>query len=152
MLKSVTFLVLVALAAPVWAQRPGGREGFGRGGMMRSPAFQALDADHDGTISAAEVAAAASALKKLDRNSDGKLTEDEVRPEMGGRGRRGGRGGDGRGADAPGETAAPSADDLVATLMAFDKDSDARLSRDEVPERMQGLFDRADADKDGMLN
>jgi Ca2+-binding EF-hand superfamily protein len=115
--------------------------------MMRSPAFQALDTDRDGVISAAELANAAASLKALDKNGDGKLTEDEVRPQMGGRGRggRGGRGGE------PGETTAPSAEEMVQTLMAFDKNGDGKLTRDEVPERMQGLFDRADADKDGAL-
>src|SRR5437016_4292580 len=93
-------------------------------------------------ISAAELANASRALKSLDKNGDGKLTEDEVRPEMG---RRGGRG------DEPGETPAPTADDMVKTLMAFDKNGDGQLTRDELPERMQGLFDRADADKNGIL-
>ena len=40
---------------------------------------------------------------------------------------------------------------MVKTLMAFDKNGDGKLTRDEVPERMQGLFDRADIDKDGVL-
>jgi Ca2+-binding EF-hand superfamily protein len=109
---------------------------------MRSPAFLALDTDHDGVISAAELANAAISLKVLDQNRDGKLTEPEVRPQMQGRGGRGGE---------PGETAAPTADDIVKTLMAFDKNGDGQLSRDELPERMQGLFDRADTDKNGIL-
>ncbi len=37
-------------------------------------------------------------------------------------------------------------------LMSFDRNSDGKLTRAEVPERMQGLFDRADADKDGALS
>lgn len=41
--------------------------------------------------------------------------------------------------------------DLVKTLMAFDKDGDGKLSKSEVPERMQGMFDRADTNRDGML-
>ncbi len=140
MLKLVLSLLLVAAAAPVWCQPPGG---FGRGGMQ-SPAFQALDADKDGVISAAEMSKAAAALKSLDKNGDGKLTEDEVRPQMGGRG-GGGRDGE------RGETAAPTADDMVKALMAFDKNGDGQLTRDELPERMQGLFDRADSDKNGIL-
>ena len=35
--------------------------------------------------------------------------------------------------------------------MAFDANGDGKLARTEVPERMQGLFDRADANKDGVL-
>jgi Ca2+-binding EF-hand superfamily protein len=36
-------------------------------------------------------------------------------------------------------------------LMAFDHDGNAKLERAEVPERFQGLFDRADANKDSVL-
>lgn len=42
-------------------------------------------------------------------------------------------------------------DDLVKTLMLFDRDGDGTLDRNEVPERMQGLFDRADSNHDGVL-
>jgi len=139
MSKFAMFSVVLISTAPVWCQPPGG---FGRGGPMRSPAFLALDADHDGVISTAEIAAAPAALKSLDKNGDGKLTEDEVRPQMGGRGGRG---------DEPGETPGPTSDEMVKTLMAFDKNGDGQLTRDELPERMHGLFDRADADKNGVL-
>ncbi len=33
----------------------------------------------------------------------------------------------------------------------FDKDNDGKLTKAEMPERLQGLFDRADADKDNTL-
>ncbi len=36
--------------------------------------------------------------------------------------------------------------------MGFDKDGDKKLSREELPERMQGLLDRLDANKDGFLD
>lgn len=135
--------LLFALAVPAFCQP-------GRPGMMRAtPAFLALDADHDGTISAAELANAPTALKALDRNGDGKLTEDEVRPQFNGRGGRGGEGRERR--DEPGETAAPSPDEMVKTLMAFDRNGDGQLTRDELPDRMAGLFDRADADHNGIL-
>jgi outer membrane protein assembly factor BamB len=70
---------------------PGGRGGRGGrggpGGMMRfMPVHAALDADESGAIDAAEIKDAAAALLKLDRNTDGKLTEDEVRPQFGGGG------------------------------------------------------------------
>ena len=42
-------------------------------------------------------------------------------------------------------------DDLVKTMMSFDRNGDGKLDRSEVPERMQGLFDRADTNKDGFL-
>ena len=40
----------------------------------------ALDANHDGVIDADEIANASAALRKLDKNGDGKLTMDELRP------------------------------------------------------------------------
>ncbi len=45
-----------------------------------SPLFQALDANHDGVIDADEIANAPAALKTLDKNGDGALTQDELRP------------------------------------------------------------------------
>jgi len=47
----------------------------------------ALDADHNGEISAEEIANAATTLKTLDKNLDGFITEDEARPAPAGRGR-----------------------------------------------------------------
>jgi hypothetical protein len=68
------------------------------GGMMRMfPVMAALDADGNGEISAEEIKGAVAALKKLDKNKDGKLTEDELRPSFGGPGGPGGRGGFGGG-------------------------------------------------------
>ena len=139
-MKTLLF-TLIVLSVPIWAQPRGGM-------MLRSPAFQALDADRDGVVSAAELADAPAALKALDKNGDGKLTEDEVRPRFGEG--RGGRGGRGRG-DEPGETATPDADEMVRTLLAFDKNGDGTLTKEELPERMQGIFDRADSNHDGLL-
>jgi len=48
--------------------------------MSYHPVLAALDADHDGEISAGEIGRAAAALKKLDRNQDGYLTADELVP------------------------------------------------------------------------
>lgn len=52
---------------------------------------------------------------------------------------------------APFALAQPPADDMVKTLMAFDKNGDGKLSKSELPERMQGLFARGDKDGDGLL-
>ncbi len=56
---------------------PGGQGGPGSGQPPKLPLLTALDADGDGEISAAEISNAAAALKKLDKNGDGKLTRDE---------------------------------------------------------------------------
>jgi Ca2+-binding EF-hand superfamily protein len=79
-------------------------EGRGRGGDGRGPggpgqfdlAFNALDTDHNGEISADEINNAPASLKTLDKNGDGQITEDEVTPDFGGRGFGGGPGGPGR--------------------------------------------------------
>src|SRR5689334_19461749 len=105
----------------------------------------AIDTNHDGTISAAEIQGASSALLTLDTNKDGQLTADELAPEFGPGGRRGRGEGD---ANGPGRAeGAPrmSASDLIDMLMSFDRNGDGKLERSEVPERFQGLFDRADA-------
>jgi Ca2+-binding EF-hand superfamily protein len=93
--------------------------------------LQALDTDHDGSISAAEIKAAPQSLLALDRNGDGQLTADELQPRP--------------------ENAGASADDLVTQLMSFDKNSDGMLTTDELPARMQNIFQRGDADHDSKL-
>ena len=44
------------------------------------PLIAALDVDHDGTISAPEMADAPESLKTLDKNGDGELSPEELRP------------------------------------------------------------------------
>jgi len=158
-----TFSVLFTVALVAAPQEPGGRQG-GRGGFpqMASPLATAIDANHDNTLSSAEIDGAPAALKTLDRNNDGRLASEELMPPMGRGGE--GRGGEGRGREAEGrmgmpggrggeigETPATSPDELVAMLMTFDTNKDGQLERSEVPERIQGIFDRADANKDGKL-
>lgn len=58
---------------------PGGFNG--RRPLPPSPLMEALDTNHDGIIDANEIANAPAALKKLDKNGDGKLTPDELRPQ-----------------------------------------------------------------------
>lgn len=58
---------------------PGGRGGRGMG-MGGGPLMEVLDANHDGVIDATEIANASAALKALDKNGDGQLTPDELRP------------------------------------------------------------------------
>ena len=82
----------------------GGRQGGpGMGGKRPvPPVMTALDANHDGTIDADEIANASAALKTLDKNGDGKLTPDELRPAR----PAGGHGGP-EGAGGPPEGGAP---------------------------------------------
>ena len=84
---------------------PGGPGGPGGHRFPPIALIGALDANHDGVIDAEEIANASEALKKLDKNGDGKLTPDEFlgpRPigrgpgGPGGPGSPGGPGGPGR--------------------------------------------------------
>src|SRR5207247_171536 len=83
------------------------------------------------------------------------LTDDELRgPGGGGPGGPGGRGGPGGPGGQPGEGAggrAPSVEETVARYLSLDANKDGKLTKDEVPERMQGFFTRADADGDGIV-
>jgi hypothetical protein len=67
--------------------RPGrGPEQGPPGGEFRPPLHPlmiALDADKDGELSAEEIANASAALKKLDKNADGILNREELRPQGG---------------------------------------------------------------------
>ena len=75
--------------------RPGQGGPGGQRPMM--PIIEALDLNKDGVIDADEIAKASASLKKLDKNGDGKLTQDEFRGQRpGGPGGQGGPGGEGR--------------------------------------------------------
>ena len=143
--------------------------GGGRPSMMAFlPVLVALDANKDGEISSKELDNAAAALRTLDKNGDGKLTEDEVRPSrppgggrpggFGGRGgeMRGGPGGQqGRGFGGPGGEQGrgrPDPAQMVERIMAYDKNGDGKLGKDELSERMQGMIDRADTNGDGFAS
>jgi hypothetical protein len=62
------------------------------------------------------------------------------------------RPGGGRGASAQARKSADGSDGLISRLMAFDENKDGKLTKDEVTDqRLQRLFDRADADHDGVV-
>ena len=106
--SAVMALLGVTVTMNVLAQPPAG-EGRSDGPPPRGegrpedrprpphPVMDALDADHNGEISEEEINNATAALKSLDKNSDGKLTDDEIRPPRpeGGPGRDGERRPDG---------------------------------------------------------
>ena len=80
--------LLIAAAATLHAQpsdapadRPAPPEGGGgRHRPPPSPLFLALDTNHDGELSTAEIANAPKSLLTLDKNGDGKLDRSELRP------------------------------------------------------------------------
>ncbi len=99
-----TMIGASVLAGQVPAQQAGQP---GRGGPQ-NPLLVAFDTDHDGTLSAAEIDAAAAKLRERDANKDGKLSADELPRGQGGRGAGGGGFGGGREQGASNASADPS--------------------------------------------
>ena len=94
--------------------------------------LQALDLNHDGSLSPDEIQAAPKSLLVLDTNGDGQLSfVDELSPRR--------------------PDAGANPDQMVEQFMKFDRNGDGVLTPDELPERMQALFIRADINKDGKL-
>ncbi len=144
---------------------PGGPEGGpppgGPRGMRRAPdpLMVALDADKNGELSAAEIANATVALKALDKDADGKITKEELRPARPPRGEGPDKGqpdgpppGGPEGARRPAPPLAAaldadkneeiSADEIAnaaAALATLDKNADGAISQAEVrPARGEG--------------
>ncbi len=131
-----------------------GREGE-RGGRSRfpNPLLDALDKDKNGELSAEEIENATAALKTLDKNGDGKLDEVETRPNFEAMGRGGfGMMGPGPGPGGEGAGGAGNANEMVTRLMAMDANKDGKLSKDEIPERLQSMMSRGDKNEDGALD
>lgn len=152
-------MTLLALGSITWianAQNAGGPpDGNIAGGQHPGrfhhppplPLVLALDANHDGVISADEMANAGAALLTLDKNGDGKLTSDEYLPMVP--------------ANAPKDAPRPPLPPIVkaldangdgvidaneianapAALKSLDKNGDGELSRNEFcppPSRHHG--------------
>ncbi len=161
----------------------GGNFGGGGGEGFRPPQHPletALDANGDGVIDAKELANAVAVLKRLDKNGDGRLTDDEFRPTRpgGGFGGPGGQGGGpggfgqgGPGQKGPGQKGgfggepggggglkgeanpfAKGADDFVSRLFQNDKNNDGKITKSELPEALQSIFERADTNRDGAID
>jgi hypothetical protein len=158
--------VVQAQGPPPPGGRPPGRGGRGPGGPgggfgFQPPPFpllEALDADQDGKLSKEEVENAVAALKKLDKDADGKLSKEEIGwpPEFMGRGGPGGPGmgfgGPGFGPGGPGGFGGGPGGNIVERIMSNDKNADGKVTQEELPEAMQRIMPRADANKDGAID
>lgn len=92
---TVMALAVAGFAVPMVSGQDSPRpERGGRGERPVPPLVAALDANKDGTLDKTEITGATDALKKLDKDGDGKLTMGEI---------RGAQGRGARGADAAGE-------------------------------------------------
>ena len=148
---AVPTIVLLASFA-IRAQEPGRQGGPGGFGLPRGFAiFQALDTDHDNTLT-----------RGRDRRRRRRPQGDGQERRRQGHGRRDPACRPGAGVAKGAAAAAPVSATKrrrrrrpptrwSATLMAFDKNKDGKLTKAEVPERMQGMFERADDNQDGVL-
>ena len=89
-------------------KKPEGGKKFGEGKGMKhpvSPLIATIDANGDGVIDEKEIVGSSEALKKLDKNADGKITSDEIRPPApeGFKRNEGGKKTDNAGVNAPAE-------------------------------------------------
>jgi Ca2+-binding EF-hand superfamily protein len=126
--KTLLLPSLLLLCSLSVAQGPGAPGG----NPPPRPALLAIDTKHDGGLSVEELAAASAGLITLDADHDGQLTSLEYLPSQN-------------------DPKANKPDETVSRLMTLDRNGDGVLTRDEVPERMQGMFARIDTDHDGKL-
>jgi hypothetical protein len=124
---------------------PGGPRGGGRPPMP--PIIATLDVNTNSVLEASEIANASKALLKLDLNSDGKLSADELKPQApsGGNGQQFTPPGGGKfptlpamkalDTDGDGELSASEIAKAPAALATLDTDGDGQLSRDELMPR-----------------
>lgn len=136
------------------AKSPSPGEEKGKAGMAGPERPQALtaesilekfDADKDKELSKDEFAKFMEDMfGQADRSANGKLDAGELtglmmrlapRPAFGPSG--------------PGGPGGPSA---MGFFMSFDKNGDKKISKDEMPERMQERFDQMDTNKDGFID
>jgi len=108
------------------------------------PVLMLFDVNRDGEISADEIQAAATALGKLDRNGDGKITREEMRPPR--------PEGEDAAAGAEGPQGPPRVKHpLPPIIAALDADDDGTISASELAAAPESLK-KLDKDGDGALS
>jgi outer membrane protein assembly factor BamB len=109
--------------------------------MQSDPVLSTLDKDQSKEISTDELAAAPAALLKLDKNQDGKLSEDEVSPQ---RGDGGGQEGGQRRRRGPGMMR------MMKANSALDADQSGTIEEAEIKNATVALG-KLDENRDGKL-
>jgi outer membrane protein assembly factor BamB len=129
-----------------------GPGGSGPSAMQIDPVLSALDQDHNKEISTDEIGAAPTILKVLDKNQDGKISEDEVSPQRGDGGSEGNRPRPRRGpgimrmmkansaldADESGTIEEAEIKNAAVALKKLDENNDGKLTEEEAGMRYMG--------------
>jgi Ca2+-binding EF-hand superfamily protein len=126
----------------------------GLGQVLTDALFKHLDLDHDGKLSAQELARAEKSLAAADANDDDLITPEGLVPGL--------EFGFGRPVDRPGRDAPapllslvnpddPPDKQAAPLLSRYDRDKDGKLSRAEIGFD-EATFTALDANKDGQLN
>jgi Ca2+-binding EF-hand superfamily protein len=110
----------------------------------RQPALMVvLDTNRDGSLSSNEINEAIVALRKLDLNNDGQLDPKELRAIQ-----------------TPSRPSSeiplpppevPQYSAFTRLIMESDKNKDGKVTKSELPEQMQRIFETADTNKDGVI-
>jgi hypothetical protein len=109
-----------------------------------------LDVDRDGILSAEEIAAAPDALRRLDRDNDGAISQEELR----GRRRQGGPDGQDRGEAREGRDGREGREGRGrgGFIMRYDANTDGIVTREEYNTAVDEQFDRIDKNHDGKID
>src|SRR5947207_1262768 len=116
-----------------------GPGGGGPSAMQNDPVLSTLDKDHNKEISAEELTAAPAVLLELDKNKDGKLSEDEVSAQRG----------DSQG-NRPRPRRGPGIMRMMKALSALDADENGVIDEAEIKNAVAALK-KLDVNHDGKL-
>ena len=113
--------------------------------LQMLPILKVLDTDQDGTLSASEIANASKALIQLDKDGDGIISVEEMRPDLS-------KMPFGIAGAGPGENGQPNSAMMVKMFERSDANGDGNLTGDEIPERMRERLKMIDKDGDGSIS